>query len=400
MFVNTLVEGKIPVKVLIDTTSKYNTISKHLFDKLESDHGLEGIVGDDLIGKEIKGLDLQFHIKRKWQSLDDTELIDFQIYKNPSFDLLFDEDFNKASSTKNNLSKSTESKPGLAQEESKNNVKYSTDASSNSDTSESDSSNSSTSSSEIEVTHAHKTRAVKKCPILKRKISSINVSEIAPFLAFVLIMMFAEKIPVHLIFVAMCSVTYVVRQQLTAELDACMKRLTTDLTSREATIVVEGQRILTIVNTVIETINEITTNYESLRDQLDQITETGSVAPLISEQFAGPSVSTSKFSQRSSGSSLGSSSGSSQLSFSDITSTTRNHFKILFDKIMIDNNYSLDDMCNMVSVEIHSLGIGKIGKETIKNFYYNNGDFRGSTLNKIGAWIDSKNNFNLANNTE
>ncbi|CAG8800234.1 16932_t:CDS:2, partial [Dentiscutata erythropus] len=232
MFVNTLVEGKIPVKVLIDTTSKYNTISKHLFDKLESDHGLEGIVGDDLIGEEIKGLDLEFHIKRKWQSLSDTELIDFQIHKNPLFDLvlgqdwlwmreskisfghspkthvrhtkividgmsipLFDEDFNKASSTKNNLSKSTESKPGLAQEETllcnippthllsrrlnddvsknkskKNNVKYSTDASSNSDTSDSDSSNSSTSSSEIEVTHAHKTRVVKKRPIRKHKV--------------------------------------------------------------------------------------------------------------------------------------------------------------------------------------------------------------------------------------
>ena len=67
---------------------------------------------------------------------------------------------------------------------------------------------------------------------------------------------------------------------------------------------------------------------------------------------------------------------------------------------MTNNNYSLDNMCNMVSVEIRSLGMEKIDKETIKNFYYNNGDFRGSTLNKIGAWIDSKNNFNLANNME
>ncbi|CAG8713958.1 14136_t:CDS:2 [Cetraspora pellucida] len=202
MFVNTLVEGKIPVKVLIDTASKYNTISKHLFDKLESDHGLADIVGD-------------------------TELIDFQIHKNPSFDLvlgqnwlwmreakisfghshktrahhakividgisipLFDEDFNKASFTKNNLSKSTESKSGSLlcnippiyllfrrlnndvskNKSKKNNIKYSTDASSNLDTLNSDSSNSSTSSSEIKVTHAHKTRAVKKCPIRKRKV--------------------------------------------------------------------------------------------------------------------------------------------------------------------------------------------------------------------------------------
>ncbi|CAG8655343.1 14058_t:CDS:1 [Cetraspora pellucida] len=250
MFINTLIEEKIPVKVLIDTTSKYNTISKHLSNKLKSDHRLEGIVGDDLIGKEIKGLDLQFRIKRKWQSLGDTKLIDFQIHKNPLFDLmlgqdwlwmceakisfghspktrvchakiiidgisipLFDEDFNKASSTKNNLSKSTESKPGLAQEKvmniinkifsniedrpkrsllcnippthlpsrrlndnvsknknKKNNVKYSTDASSNSDTSDSNSSNSFTSSSEIEVTYAHKTRAVKKRSIRKSKV--------------------------------------------------------------------------------------------------------------------------------------------------------------------------------------------------------------------------------------
>ncbi|CAG8644984.1 8677_t:CDS:1 [Cetraspora pellucida] len=156
-----------------------------------------------------------------------------------------------------------------------------------------------------------------------------------------------------------------------------------------------------MVNTVIETINEITTNYKFIYDQLDQITETSFVTPLISEQFASLSISIFNFSQRFSGSSLSSSSNSNQLSFSNITLTIRNHFKILFDKIMINNNYSLDNMCNMMSVEIHNLGMEKINKETIKNFYYNNNDdFRGSILNKISAWIDSKNNFNLANNTE
>ncbi|KAF0361915.1 hypothetical protein F8M41_014087 [Gigaspora margarita] len=107
---------------------------------------------------------------------------------------------------------------------------------------------------------------------------------------------------------------YVVKQQLTAEFNAHVKRLTADLTTRNATFIVERQRILTM--------------------------------------------------------------------------------------IMSNNNHSLDDVYNTVSVEIRVLGMGKISKETIKNFYYNNGDFRGSTLNKIGAWIDSKNNFNLANNTE
>jgi len=142
VFIETFVEGKIPVKASIDTTSKSNTISKNLFDKLEEDYGLECLSGDELIGEEIKGLDLQFHYKGKWQSLDCTEVIDFQIRKNPSFDLvlgqdwlwmreakisfghcpktcvrhakividgmsipLIDEDFNKASSTKNNSPK-------------------------------------------------------------------------------------------------------------------------------------------------------------------------------------------------------------------------------------------------------------------------------------------------------
>ena len=82
MFIKTLVEGKIPVKALIDTASKSNTISKSLFDKLEEDHGLKCLSGDELIGEEIKGLDLQFCYKGKWRSLDFTEVIDFQIRKN------------------------------------------------------------------------------------------------------------------------------------------------------------------------------------------------------------------------------------------------------------------------------------------------------------------------------
>jgi len=40
MFINTLVEGKIPVKALIDTSSKFNTINESLFDKLKEDYGI------------------------------------------------------------------------------------------------------------------------------------------------------------------------------------------------------------------------------------------------------------------------------------------------------------------------------------------------------------------------
>ncbi|CAG8489904.1 22584_t:CDS:2 [Racocetra persica] len=143
-----LVEGRIPVKALIDTSSKFNTISKSLFDKLGTDHGIRPTCGPvknlykDAIG-EIRCLDLQFRYKETHHSLDGTDTIDFEIRKNPPFDLvlgqgwlwvhevkiifgfsprtyehhgkividgmsipLTHEDFNKASSSKNNPHKS------------------------------------------------------------------------------------------------------------------------------------------------------------------------------------------------------------------------------------------------------------------------------------------------------
>ncbi|CAG8520756.1 15590_t:CDS:2 [Cetraspora pellucida] len=62
MFINTLIEEKITVKALIDTSSKFNTISESLFDKLKEDYGIhdpvENLYGDVI--DEIKCLDLQF----------------------------------------------------------------------------------------------------------------------------------------------------------------------------------------------------------------------------------------------------------------------------------------------------------------------------------------------------
>ncbi|CAG8767152.1 27731_t:CDS:2, partial [Dentiscutata erythropus] len=60
---------------------------------LEEDYRLEGISGDDLIGKEIKCSDLQFRYKGKWRSLDGIKVIDFQIRKNLSFDLVLGQDW-------------------------------------------------------------------------------------------------------------------------------------------------------------------------------------------------------------------------------------------------------------------------------------------------------------------
>ncbi|CAG8783271.1 23794_t:CDS:2, partial [Racocetra persica] len=91
----TLVEGKISVKALIDTSSKFNTISKSLFDKLEEDYGLIGY------GCEAK---ISFGRSPKTCVCHTKIVIDDMSIP------LFDEDFNKASFIKNNLSKSTESK--------------------------------------------------------------------------------------------------------------------------------------------------------------------------------------------------------------------------------------------------------------------------------------------------
>ena len=145
-----------------------------MFDRLGTNHGIGATCDlvknlyEDAIG-EIRCLDLQFRYKGTYHSLDGTDAIDFKICKNPPFDLvlgqswlwmheakiifefspriyehhdkividgmsipligensrLFRDDTlsHKASSTKNNLSKSTESKPGLTSEKITNTIK-------------------------------------------------------------------------------------------------------------------------------------------------------------------------------------------------------------------------------------------------------------------------------------
>ena len=52
------------------------------------------------------------------------------------------------------------------------------------------------------------------------------------------------------------------------------------------------------------------------------------------------------------------------------------------------NDYSLDQMCAVVSVDIlNRLGMGVIGKDTIKGFYRGE-NIKSENLEKIGAWID------------
>jgi len=47
-------------------------------------------------------------------------------------------------------------------------------------------------------------------------------------------------------------------------------------------------------------------------------------------------------------------------------------------------------MCGIVAVGILNLGAGKRSKDIIKNYYRRINDLKGSKLDQISAWIDSK----------
>jgi hypothetical protein len=60
----------------------------------------------------------------------------------------------------------------------------------------------------------------------------------------------------------------------------------------------------------------------------------------------------------------------------------------IFDRIKGANDYSLDQMCGVVSVDVLRLGMEVIGKDTIKGFYCGE-NLNSKNLEKIGAWIDN-----------
>ena len=74
--------------------------------------------------------------------------------------------------------------------------------------------------------------------------------------------------------------------------------------------------------------------------------------------------------------------------FANIISIIREQFTNIFDRIKGANDYSLDQMCAVVSVDIlNRLGMGVIGKDMIKGFYRGE-NIKSENLEKIGAWID------------
>ncbi|CAG8556690.1 14610_t:CDS:2 [Cetraspora pellucida] len=175
-----------------------NYLRENPLTQLKEDYGIcdpvENLYGDVI--SKIKCLDLQFCYKEKWRSLDDTEMCKAKIsfgHSLKTYDSyvrividgisipLIKENSNKDSFMKNNSPNSNPSPKDIediirfiihaVEKEKMKKAKVTRTISvSKSESSVSDSSNSSTSSSEIEVIHIHKTGAVRKHPILKRKV--------------------------------------------------------------------------------------------------------------------------------------------------------------------------------------------------------------------------------------
>ncbi|GET64572.1 uncharacterized protein OCT59_012018 [Rhizophagus irregularis] len=98
--------------------------------------------------------------------------------------------------------------------------------------------------------------------------------------------------------------------------------------------------------------------------------------------------STNESETNSRDSSTNSSSSSSSQKFTNIISVIWEQFMKIFDKIKGANDYSLDQMCGVVSVDILRLGMGVIGKDMIKGFCCRK-NLNSKNLEKIGAWIDN-----------
>ena len=140
------------------------------------------------------------------------------------------------------------------------------------------------------------------------------------------------------------------------------------------------------INVVIEDLqNKINQHYAVVqRTEFDQQSMTNNSEAELENSGDSTSASTN--------SSPSSSSGSSNLSgILDITSDIKIRFKQHFDRLMKARNYTFDEMCFSVVVDIRSLG-GNIKISTVKNFYNGVSGSKVSTINQINAWVASFNN--------
>ncbi|CAG8560595.1 7958_t:CDS:1 [Ambispora gerdemannii] len=238
--------------------------------------------------------------------------------------------------------------------------------------------------------------------------SSLAISGIAPLLDFAGLLLFVEKISIYLIagatfyflrttfneFLANCDARFL------TELTDYRAKFNTELTSRDENFIAEIQRILTMLNTSTVRLDEIEqvlqnhhNNFGRVATEFESINRSITILQTEVNQRYSLIQSTNRRgsdqqSEASSSSARSSNSSNSSQKLANIISVIREQFQAIFDRIKGANDYTFDQMCNVVSADILKLGMGAIGKDTIKSFY-NGGNIRSENLGKIGAWIDN-----------
>ncbi|CAG8516196.1 9454_t:CDS:2 [Ambispora leptoticha] len=239
-----------------------------------------------------------------------------------------------------------------------------------------------------------------RCLIVNvNKMTSLAILGITPFLDFADLSMFIKKISIYLLIGVMFYFSRIIKKDINIKhnsdlsvrdttfneiLANCDAKFNAELISRDENFTAEIQRILTILNTSTMRLDEIEQVLQNYHNNFGRVvTEFESInASIVTLQSQASNYSTGQASNHSSAS-------SGQLTFTDISLTVWNQFKQIFDRIMTENNYTLEEICLSVAMDICSLG-GNIKKVTVQGFYERNIKKKNSyisTLDQIGLWI-------------
>ncbi|GES84381.1 hypothetical protein GLOIN_2v1791145 [Rhizophagus clarus] len=149
------------------------------------------------------------------------------------------------------------------------------------------------------------------------------------------------------------------------------------------------KKIFSMISTVTERLDRIE---KACRNDFGNISANFDQQSVFNE--TNESELESSLNSASASTSSSSSSGGSNLSgIPDIALDIRIRFKQHFNQLMKARNYTIEEMCYSVVVDIRSLG-GNIKISTVKNFYGGVGRSTVPTVNQINAWVNSFNNNN------
>ncbi|CAB4441354.1 unnamed protein product [Rhizophagus irregularis] len=159
------------------------------------------------------------------------------------------------------------------------------------------------------------------------------------------------------------------------------------INSHDAGYVSEAQKILSMVNDLEEDcrndFGNISSEFNSIRASIEalqnEMIQCYAIAQRLQVEFDQLSVANHSSSSESS---------SSRLSDSSLEEN-RNRFKRVFNLVK-EVGDTMDYAFETVRREIRQLTGEKIGKETVKNFYYGEGDPKFRIVMSIMRWVDSK----------